>query len=66
MYVVPSDASTWGTNQASSVIWPGGSLHLIDFVPGLYDVRIVWNVGPDSIYYDVRISSLALTAVNAN
>jgi hypothetical protein len=66
VYVVPNNAGTWGANQASSAIWPGGSLHLIDFVPGLYDVRIVWNVGPDSIYYDVRISSLALTTVNAN
>lgn len=66
VYVVPSDAGTWGANQTSSVIGPGGSLHLTDFIPGLYDVRIVWNIGPDSIYYDIRISSLALTILNAN
>jgi hypothetical protein len=66
VYVVPADAPTWGANQTSSAIRPANLLHLTDFVPGLYDVRIVWNVGPDSVYYDVRINSLALTAINAS
>jgi hypothetical protein len=65
VYVVPADAPTWGVNQISSVIVPSGSRHLIDFPPGLYDVKVVWNFGPDSIYYDVRINSLTLTAINA-
>ncbi len=66
VYVVPANAPTWGTNQASSIIGPLGALHLTDFDPGLYDVKIVWNVGPDNIYYDIRIDSLTLTTINAD
>lgn len=66
VYVVPADASTWGVNQISSVIVPSGLRQLIDFPPGLYDVKLVWNFGPDSVYYDVRINSLSLTAINAS
>lgn len=66
VYVVPADASTWGVNQISSVIVPSGLRHLTDFPPGLYDVKVVWNFGPDSVYYDVRINSLTLTTLNAD
>jgi len=66
VYVVPANAPTWGPNQASSVIRPSGVLHLTDFDPGLYDVKVVWNVGPDNEYYDIRIDSLTLTTINAD
>ena len=66
VYVVPADAPTWGANQTPTVIGPSGVLHLTDLAPGFYDVMIVWNVGPDSIYYDIRIDSLTLTTVNAD
>jgi len=66
IYVVPSNAPTWGVNQATSVIWPSGLLHLTDFASGFYDVRVVWNIGPDSIYYDIRIDSLTLTTLDVD
>ena len=66
VYVVPADAPTWGTNQTSSVIGPSGVLHLTDLTPGFYDVKVVWNSGPDNIYYDIRIDSLTLTTINAD
>jgi hypothetical protein len=66
VYVVPANAPTWGTNQTSSVIRPSGSLHLADLAPGLYDVRVVWTAGPDSIDYDIRIDSLTLKTLNVD
>jgi len=66
VYVVPADASTWGVNQISSAIGPSGLRHLTDFPPGLYDVKVVWNFGPDSVYYDVKIDSLTLITLNVN
>jgi hypothetical protein len=66
VYVVPADAPTWGANQTSSVIRPLDLLHLTDFAPGFYDVKIVWNIGPDSNYYDNRIDSLTLTTLNVD
>ena len=66
IYVVPANAPTWGVNQISSVIGPSGLLHLTDWAPGLYDVKIVWNIGPDSIDFDVRIDSLTLTTLNVD
>jgi hypothetical protein len=64
VYVVPADAPTWGPNLISSVIGPQGSRQIIDITPGLHDVRVVWNVGPDSIDYDIRIESLTLKTLN--
>jgi hypothetical protein len=66
VYVVRADAPTWGTNLISSVIGPLGSRQIIDITPGLHDVKIVWNVGPDSIDFDVRIDSLTLTTLNVD
>jgi hypothetical protein len=66
VFVVPTDVSTWGANQTSSAIRPSGLLHLTDFAPDFYDLKIVWNVGPDSIYYDIRIDSLALTILSVD
>ncbi|MBA4421688.1 MAG: hypothetical protein C0390_01155 [Syntrophus sp. (in: bacteria)] len=66
IYVVPADAPTWGANLISSAIGPLGSRQFIDISPGLYDVKVVWNVGPDSIDYDIRIDSLTLTTLNVD
>jgi hypothetical protein len=66
VYVVPADASTWGVNQVSSIIGPSGVLHLTDFNPGLYDVKVVWSAGPDSIYYNNSIESLTLTTLTVD
>lgn len=66
VYVVPANATTWGVNQISSAIGPSGLLHLTDLEPGLYDVRVVWNVGPDSIDYDIHVDSLTLTTLNVD
>jgi hypothetical protein len=66
VYVVPADAPTWGVNQISSVIAPSGLRHLTDFPPGFYDVKVVWNFGPDSVYYDVKLDSLTLITLNVN
>jgi hypothetical protein len=60
LYVVPSSSATWGSNQISSPIGPGGSQHLYYMSTGSYDVKVVWNTGPDSIYFNNTISSLTL------
>lgn len=66
VYVVPSNAPTWGANQISSAIGPSGTLHLTDLVPGFYDVRVVWTAGPDSIDYDIKVDSLTLITLNVD
>ena len=66
VYVVPAKAPTWGIDQTSSDIGPSGSLHLYDLAPGLYDVRVVWNIGPDSIDYDIIVDSLTLKTLNVD
>ena len=66
VYVVLADAPTWGANQASSAIGPASSLHLTDLETGFYDVRVVWDIGPDSIDYDVRVDSLTLTTLTVD
>lgn len=60
LYISPSTSFVWGEDQISSEIVPSGSMHLFDFDTGLYDVRVVWDVGPDSFYYDKSIESLSL------
>lgn len=64
VYFVPSNASAWGDNQISSVIGPSEALHLYDVEPGLYNVKVVWDDGSESIHNDVRLESLAMTALN--
>jgi hypothetical protein len=66
VYVVPTSASTWGGNQTSSMIGPLDIFHLNDLDPGLYDVRIVWDIGPDSIYFDINLASLTLTTLTVD
>ncbi len=64
VYVVPADDSTWGDNQTTSDIRPAGRLHVNDLERGLYDVMVVWDVGPESIYYGIMINSLTLTELD--
>jgi len=66
VYVVPINSTSWGENQTPSIIEPSGVLQLTDFTPGLYDMNVVWNIGPDSIYDDISIDSLTLTTINAD
>jgi hypothetical protein len=66
VFVVPANASTWGVNQISSAIGPLDFVYLNDLHPGLYDVRVVWNVGADYIYYDINLNSLTLTTLNVD
>ena len=66
VYVVPAGSPTWGHNQTTSSIYPGEDLHLSDLSPGFYDIRIVWNVGPDSYYDDVKIKSLTLITIDVD
>jgi hypothetical protein len=64
IYVVPTSAPSWGGNQISSSIGPSGVRQLTDLTPGLYDVKVVWNVGQDSIYRNVRIESLTVYPIS--
>ena len=64
LYVTPSTSSTWGSNQISSSIGPAGSMHLYYLYPENYDVQVVWDVGPDSIYVDQTVSSLSLLTLS--
>lgn len=64
VYVVPASATSWGTNQLSAPFGPSAALHLYDMADGSYDIRIVWDAGPDSFYYDIPVDSLTLTTKN--
>ncbi len=64
VYVVPGPATSWGANQLSAPVGPSAALHLYDMADGNYDIRIVWDAGPDSFYYDIPVDSLTLTTQN--
>ena len=66
LYISPSASSTWGENQVNSEIVPSGSMHLFDFDTGLYDVKVVWDAGPDTFYYDKSIESLSLLTLTVS
>lgn len=66
LYISPSTSSVWRENQIDSEIVPSGSIHLFDVGTGLYDVKVVWDVGPDSIYYDKSIESLTLLTLTVS
>ena len=66
LYLSPSTSSVWRENQIDSKIVPSGSMHLFDVDTGLYDVKVVWDVGPDSIYYDKSIESLTLLTLTVS
>lgn len=66
LYISSSTSATWGENQVSYEVVPSGSLHLYDLDSGLYDVKVVWDTGPDTIYYDRSIESLTLLTLNAS
>ena len=66
LYLSPSTSSVWRENQIDSQIVPSGSMHLFDVTTGLYDVKVVWDVGPDSFYYDKSIESLTLLTLTVS
>lgn len=66
LYLSPSTSSVWRENQTDSLIVPSGSMHLFDVVTGLYDVKVVWDIGPDSFYYDKSIESLTLLTLTVS
>ena len=66
LYLSPSTSSVWRENQIDSQIIPSGSMHLFDVVTELYDVKVVWDVGPDSLYYDKSIESLTLLTLTVS
>lgn len=66
LYISPSTSSVWRDNQIDSQIVPSGSMHLFDIDSRLYDVRVVWDVGPDSFYYDKSIESLTLLTLTVS
>jgi hypothetical protein len=66
LYISPSTSSVWRENQINSDIVPSGSMHLFDVDTGLYDVKVVWDVGPDTFYYDKSIESLSLLTLTVS
>ena len=66
LYLSPSSSSDWKENQVDSDVVPSGSMHLFDVATGLHDVKIVWDVGPDTIYYDKSIESLSLLTLTVS
>ena len=66
LYFSPSTSSVWRENQIGSQVVPSGSMHLFDVTSGLYDVKVVWDVGPDSFYSDKSIESLTLLTLTVS
>jgi len=66
LYITPSTSSVWKENQINSDIVPSGSMHLFDIDTGLYDVKVVWDIGPDTLYYNKSIESLTLLTLTAS
>jgi len=66
LYITPSTSAYWKENQIDSAIIPLGSMHLFDIDTGLYDVKVVWDIGPDTIYYNKSIESLTLLTLTVS
>jgi len=66
LYITPSTSSVWKENQINFDIVPSGSMHLFDIDTGLYDVKVVWDFGPDTIYYNKSIESLTLLTLTVS
>lgn len=66
IYISPTGSGSWGPNQITSSIAPGSFVHFYDLSADSYDVRIVWNSGPDSFYYSNIVSSLTLLTLYVN
>ena len=66
LYISPSTSAFWKESQIDSQIVPSGSIHLFDVANGLYDVKVVWDSGPDSFYYDKSIESLTLLTLTVS
>ncbi|MEE9911677.1 MAG: hypothetical protein K4571_08120 [Deltaproteobacteria bacterium] len=66
IYISPTGSGTWGPNQITSSIGPGQFFHFYDLPADSYDIRIVWNIGPDSFYYSNIVGSLTLLTLYVN
>ena len=66
LYISPSTSAFWKESQIDSQIVPSGSIHLFDVANSLYDVKVVWDSGPDSFYYDKSIESLTLLTLTVS
>jgi len=66
LYITPSTSSVWKDNQIYSDIVPSGSMHLFDIDTGLYDIKVVWDIGPDTLYYNKSIESLTLLTLTVS
>jgi len=66
LYITPSASSVWKENQIDFDIVPAGSMHLFDIDTGLYDVKVVWDSGPDTLYYNKSIQSLSLLTLTVS
>lgn len=66
IYISPTGSGSWGPNQITSSIAPGDFIHFYDLPADSYDVRIVWDSGPDSFYYSNIVSSLTLLTLYVN
>jgi len=66
LYITPSASSVWKANQINSDIVPSGSMHLFDIDTGLYDVKVIWDIGPDTFYYNKSIQSLSLLTLTVS
>lgn len=66
LYVVPSSAPTWGTDQLTAAIGPGGSIELTDLPPGSYDILAIWDAGPNTELYNESIQSLTLLSIDVS
>ena len=66
IYLSPTGSGSWGPNQITSSIAPGDSIHFYDLPADSYDVRIIWSVGPESVYGANIVSSLTLLTLYVN
>jgi len=66
LYITPATSSVWKGNQIDSDIVPNGSMHVFDVDTGLYDIKVVWDIGPDTIYYNKSIESLSLLTLTVS
>jgi len=66
LYITSSISSVWKANQINSDILPSDSMHLFDIDTGLYDVKVVWDFGPDTLYYNKSIESLTLLTLTVS
>lgn len=63
IYLVPSSATDWGTDQLNGTLLPGDSLQLTDVTAGTYDLRVVFLGGSTSDYLNVAVTPATTTPI---